>query len=112
MENQAAENDKKIKTIALVGNIFLWVLLLPSMFFAFGSIFAADAGFTTKIHRITLSAAIAIAFHSPIIVLAGAIASLIARIKGKYKLSLVFVIVSLSLIALSIFLFSLSGYIR
>ena len=106
------KREKILKNITLVGNIILWVLLLPSMIFAFGSIFAADAGFTTKLHETILMTGIMIAFHSPIIVLASAITSLILRIKKKYVLSLIFEIAPLGAISISILLFVLSGYVK
>ena len=111
MENKEIKNTN-LKTITLIGNILLWVLLLPSMLYAFGSVFAADAGFTTRLHEAILLTAIFIAFSSPAIVLAGAIASLIARLKQKYKLSLIFECISLGLVALSVLLFILSGYVE
>ena len=104
--------NTKLKTITLIGNILLWVLLLPSMLYAFGSIFAADAGFTTELHETVLLTAIFIAFSSPIIILIGAITSLIARRKQKYKLSLIIECISLGLVALSVFLFIFSGYVE
>ena len=111
MENDEIKNTS-LKTITLIGNILLWVLLLPSMLYAFGSIFAADAGFTTKFHETILLTAISIAFYSPIIVLVGAIASLFTRQKKKYKLSLIFECISFGLVALSVFLLFLSEYVK
>jgi hypothetical protein len=112
MENNDIKSDKKIRIIALIGNIILWVLLLPSMLFAFGSMFAADAGVTTKLHGIILITAIMSALFSPIIILAGAIASLITRKKGRFVLFLIFEITSLGFVALSVLLFILSAYVR
>ena len=111
MENNETKNTN-LKIITLIGNILLWVLLFPSMLYEFGSIFAADAGFTTKLHEAILLTAMAIAFCSPIVVLAGAIASLIARRKQKYKLSLIIECISLGLVASSVFLFVFSGYVE
>ena len=111
MENNEIKKTK-FKTITLIGNILLWVLLLPSLLYAFGSVFAADAGFTTKLHETVLLTAIFIAFSSPVIILAGAIASLVARRKQKYKLSLIFECISFGLVALSVFLFIFSGYVE
>ena len=107
MENSEIKNTN-LKAITLIGNILLWVLLLPSMLYAFGSVFAADAGFSTELHEAVLLTAISIAFYSPIIVLTGAIASLVTRQKQKYKLSLILECISLGLVSLSIFLFILS----
>jgi len=111
MENNEIKNNN-IKTITLIGNILLWILLLPSLLYALGSIFASDAGFTTKLHETILLAAISIAFYSPIVVLAGAIASLVTRRKEKYRLSLIFECISLGLVILSVILFILSGYVK
>ena len=109
MENNDIRNNN-LKIITLIGNILLWVLLAPSFLYAFGSIFAADAGFTTELHEIILLTAMAIAFCSPVIILAGAIASLVTRRKQKYKISLIIECISLGLVALSVLLFFLSGY--
>ena len=111
MENNEMENTS-LKTISLIGNILLWVLLLPSVLYAFTSVFAADAGFTTKLHEAILLTAIFLAFCSPFIVLAGAITSLVARRKQKYKLAFTFECISLGLVALSVFLFVFSGYVE
>ena len=105
------EKSTKLKITTLIGNVLLWLLLLPSMLFAFGSIFAADAGFTSALQEAILLTAISIAFHSPIIILAGAITSLMARTKQRYKLSFVLECISFGLVALSISLFVLAAYI-
>jgi len=111
MESNEVKNTN-LKVITFIGNILLWLLLLPSMLYAFSSMFAADAGFSTKLHETVLLTAISIAFYSPIIVLAGAIASLVMRRKQKYKLSLTFECMSLGLVTLSVLLFILSEHVR
>jgi len=112
VENSIEKSDKRLKVITLAGNILLWVLLPFSLFFAFGSMFAADAGFTTKLYETILMTGIMLAFYSPLIVLAGAITSLILIIKKKYVLSGIFEVIPLGWIIIGILLFVLSGYIR
>ena len=112
MENHIENRDKKLKIVTLIFNLFLWVLLPFSVIFAFVSIFAADAGFTTQLHKFLLTTGMTIAFFSPLIILVCAIASLVLRIIKQYILSLIFEIAPIALILISIAFFVLGGYVN
>lgn len=83
IENSVKE--KYLKTATLIGNIILWVSLLPSILVAFASMFGTDAfgtGLYTKFQENLIMIEIMICLYSPMIIFMTAILSLILR-KGK-----------------------------
>ena len=95
-------NDEKLKTITLVGNILLWVLLLLSIGLAtatwmyFGSI--------SKLQAVIVAMRDTLLVINPFVILAGAITSLILRKNKKYFLSLIAEIIPFGLFLAFIYL--------
>lgn len=106
------KRDKVLKIVTLVGNIILWVLILPTSLMAFAALFGADAfgtGLYTKFQETLIAASMRIMFFNPLATLIGAIASLVLRIKERYVYSLYMELIPLILILTAIFLMVLVG---
>ena len=102
----------KIKTISLIINIILWVLLLPSLLFAFGSMFAADAfgtGLLTKSQESLITTAIVLCLLTPITILITAVTSLVLRLKKRFAVSLWIQFIPFTLIFAAIAYFYLAS---
>jgi ABC-type transport system involved in multi-copper enzyme maturation permease subunit len=100
-----------MKTVSLVGNILLWILLLPSILFAFLSIFMADAPIMSDLDKKLRYTGISLALYSPFVVLISAIISLLLRKREKYLLSIIFEFIPFVIIITAIMLFVIHSYL-
>ena len=107
------DENLKFKGLAIFGNVISWLVLLFSLAFAFGSMFAGDAfgtGLYNEFQEKVIMLAIYMALLSPVISLAGAIASLVMVIIKKFTIALWLCAAPIIFILISILLFTIAGH--